>query len=105
MDRFRDFGDFIMNNYAQINELGIVENIVVADSEWVALQSGEWVEYLEDNPAYIGGSYDHQNNIFISPQPFPSWSLDENYNWKPPTPQPNDDCYWNEESLSWQLIV
>ena len=91
-----------MNNYAQINELGIVENIVVSDSEWIALQSGEWVEYSEENPAYIGGSYDFENLVFISPQPFPSWSLDGNYDWQPPAPMPEEGhWHWDEYSLNW----
>ena len=26
---------------------------------------------------------------FIETQPYPSWSLDDNHDWRPPTPQPD----------------
>ena len=36
--------------------------------------------------AGIGFTYDAINDVFIAPQPFTSWSLDENFDWQPPTP-------------------
>jgi hypothetical protein len=52
--------------------------------------------------AGIGYTYDAVNDVFITPQPYPSWSLDENFDWQPPTPRPEGDLwYWNEDSLSW----
>ena len=52
--------------------------------------------------AGIGYTYDAVNDVFITPQPYPSWSLDENFDWQPPTPRPEGDFwYWNEDSLSW----
>ena len=42
------------------------------------------------------------NNAFIGPSPYPSWVLDENYNWQPPVPLPEDGVYeWDEVSVSW----
>ena len=32
---------------------------------------------------------------------FASWSLDANNDWQPPTPKPEGDFYWDEDSLSW----
>jgi hypothetical protein len=38
-------------------------------------------------------------DVFIIPQPYPSWSLDENFDWQPPTPRPEGfNWYWNEET-------
>ena len=52
--------------------------------------------------AGIGFSYDPINDVFIAPQPYPSWSLDQNFDWQPPTPQPEEGrWYWDEDSLSW----
>jgi hypothetical protein len=52
--------------------------------------------------AGIGFSYDSVADVFIAPQPYPSWSLDENFDWQPPTPQPALlGWYWDEETLSW----
>jgi hypothetical protein len=46
------------------------------------------------------------NDVFIAPQPYPSWSLDENFDWQPPTPKPIEGVwYWNEEELTWKEVV
>jgi hypothetical protein len=52
--------------------------------------------------AGIGYTYDPVADVFIAPQPYPSWSLDENYDWQPPTPRPEEGFwYWDEATLSW----
>ena len=51
--------------------------------------------------AGIGYTYNPDADVFIAPQPFPSWSLDENYDWQAPTPKPEGDWAWNEDTLSW----
>ena len=56
--------------------------------------------------ARIGYTYDEINDVFIAPQPYPSWSLDENFDWQPPTPKPIEGVwYWNEEELTWEEVV
>ncbi len=56
--------------------------------------------------ASVDGKYNSENNIFISPQPYNSWSLDENFDWKPPVAFPNDNNVysWDEDNLQWILI-
>ena len=54
--------------------------------------------------ASINYTYDADADVFVRPQPYPSWSLDSNHDWQPPTPQPEGDCYWDEESLLWLPI-
>lgn len=52
--------------------------------------------------AGIGFSYDANSDVFIAPQPYPSWSLDENFDWQPPIPMPEDGIWhWDESSLTW----
>jgi hypothetical protein len=53
--------------------------------------------------AGVGYKYDPVADVFISPQPFPSWTIDANHDWKPPVPMPNDGLVhsWNEATLSW----
>ena len=54
--------------------------------------------------AGIGFSYDSVADVFIAPQPYPSWSLDDNYDWQPPKPKPDGDYwqwYWDEATLTW----
>ena len=62
---------------------------------------------IRKNYAGIGYTYNETLDAFISPQPFPSWTLDENTcQWKAPVDYPNDDKFytWNEESQSWVVI-
>jgi len=60
---------------------------------------------------YAGIGYTFDPNIgehgaFIPPQPFASWTLDDNMNWQPPIEYPNDDNVytWNEDNQSWDLV-
>lgn len=84
-----------MKNYALLDANNIVINISVASEEW---DSTGWIEYNQNNPAFIGGDY--VDNYFYAPQPFPSWTR-LNGNWQPPTPQPEGNFYWDESTLSW----
>jgi hypothetical protein len=56
--------------------------------------------------AGIGYTYNADADVFVAPQPFPSWTLDSNHDWQPPTPYPTDGetYYWNEEELAWAGI-
>jgi hypothetical protein len=51
--------------------------------------------------AKIGDTYNEELDMFISPKPFPSWSLDENGDWLPPIPCPVPGMMWEEETQSW----
>jgi hypothetical protein len=45
--------------------------------------------------------------MFISPQPFASWILNETTGqWEAPIPRPDDEnlYVWNEETQSWDLV-
>lgn len=58
------------------------------------------------NFASIGFTYDANRDAFVPPQPYPSWTLNEDTClWEPPIVYPNDGGIynWNEESLSWEL--
>ena len=56
--------------------------------------------------AGIGYTYDHVADQFVAPQPFESWTLDENNDWQPPTPMPSSGgpYRWSEEDLEWVAI-
>lgn len=79
--------------------------------------SRRWVQTWTDGsgkrkqPAGIGFIYDAAKDIFISTQPYPSWALDANNDWKCPVPSPTifkdgeDKDYiviWDEANLGWQ---
>lgn len=70
--------------------------------------SGTWKQTSYNNnfrKQYCGPGflYDEVNDVFIVPQPYPSWTLDANHDWQPPTPMP--DTYgmwvWDEDFLTW----
>jgi hypothetical protein len=59
------------------------------------------------NYAGIGYSYDEDLDAFIAPQPFDSWTLnEETCQWEAPTEYPTDGGIynWNESTLSWDLV-
>ena len=53
--------------------------------------------------AGIGYTYDAEKDMFIAPQPFDSWTLDEHGDWQPPVPYPDDgELYeWSEQDQEW----
>ena len=60
------------------------------------------------NHAGIGFTYDEDRDAFIPPQPFNSWTLNEDTcNWEAPVAYPDDDKLykWNEETTSWDEIT
>jgi hypothetical protein len=70
---------------------------------------GNWKQTSYNNNfrkqyAGIGMTYDSIRDEFVSMQPYPSWSLDSNNDWQAPTPKPEGNFYWDEESLSWLAI-
>ena len=68
---------------------------------------GTWIQTSYNNNfrkqyAGIGFTYDSLNDVFIAPQPFASWSLDQNFDWQPPKPMPTEGFwYWSEEDGEW----
>lgn len=54
-----------------------------------------------------GYTYDADADVFVAPQPFPSWTLDANHDWQPPTPMPSEGgpWVWDEGTLSWVEIT
>lgn len=106
-----------MAHFAQINKNNIVERVLVVDNsleyrgaDFLANDlglGGYWIQTsyngnIRKQFAGVGYSYDEINDVFIAPQPFDSWSLDENFDWQPPTPKPDGiNWNWDEKSLSW----
>ena len=67
--------------------------------EW---RQTSWSGSIRKQYAGPGFRYDADADVFIAPQPFPSWKLDGNHDWQPPTPRPADGrWYWDEDTLAW----
>ena len=100
-----------MAHFAKIENSKVVNCVVIHNNELLIdgveveskgaefctnLFGGEWVQTSYNGNfrkqfAGIGYSYDADADVFIAPQPFLSWSLDENHDWQPPIPMPTPD--------------
>ena len=106
-----------MAHFAQIDADNIVVRVLVVPDEQEHrgeeflrddLQlGGRWIQTSYNNRirkqyAGIGMAYNETADLFVSPQPYPSWSLDVNYDWQPPIPKPpGETMYWDEERQGW----
>ena len=106
-----------LNNENKVIEVNIVNNAVLdpanEEESGIAFLTNwsngytNWKQTSYNNRirkqyAGIGFTYDPVADVFIAPQPYPSWSLDDNFDWQPPTPQPEGiDWVWDESTLSW----
>ena len=60
------------------------------------------------NYAGIGYTYDETRDAFIPPQPYPSWTLNEDTcQWEAPVARPDDgkNYDWNEETQTWSSSI
>ena len=111
-----------MAHFAEIDSNQVVKQVLVVPDqqehrgqEYLANDlglGGIWIQTSYNNNirkqyAGIGYTYDEVADVFIAPQPFPSWSLDENHDWQAPKPKPEDGLvyFWNEEKLDWEAFV
>lgn len=72
------------------------------------LPSEDQSKAFRKNYAGIDYIYDSILDAFIPPKRFNSWILNETTClWDPPIPYPLDGnrYYWDEDSLSWKLII
>ena len=115
-----------MSHFAKVNK-GLVLQVIVAEAEFfdtfVDSSPGEWIKTsyntyggvhsdggapLRKNFAGIGFTYDATRDAFIPPQPYASWTLNEDTcQWESPVPYPTDDKRydWDEETLAWVEVT
>ena len=101
-----------MSHFAEI-ENNLVLRVIVAEQDFINSgavgDSFNWVQTsysgsFRKNYAGIGYAYDATRDAFIPPQPYPSWTLNEDTcQWDSPVPYPTDDLMysWDEETLAW----
>jgi hypothetical protein len=111
-----------MAHYAFIDENNLVTEVIVGIDETESIEGLDpeiWYGNLRGQVckrtsyhgnirgiyAGIGFTYNQTEDIFITPQPYPSWTRDGSF-WIPPIPYPNEDgrYSWNEENQEWELI-
>ena len=111
-----------MAHFAKVVD-GKVSQVIVAEKEFfqtfVDSSPGEWIQTsynthggvhatggtpLRKNYAGIGFTYDRTRDAFIPPQPFASWTLDDNSClWNAPVAMPTDgkQYTWDEATTAW----
>ena len=124
-----------MGHFAKVSN-GIVTKVIVAEADFfnnfVDDSPGQWIQTsyntrggvhykpntnepsedqskaLRKNYAGIGYAYDATRDAFIPPQPFNSWTLNEDTClWDSPVAYPEDGKLykWNEEILNWEEVI
>jgi hypothetical protein len=72
--------------------------------QWLQTSFNARTNRFRKHYAGTGYTYDPVKDIFVEPKPYPSWTLDSNDLWQPPSPMPLDKNYiWDESQLKWVL--
>ena len=96
-------------NFPETESAGraFIANTLKFDGVW---KQTSYNNNIRKQYAGIGYTYDAVNDVFICPQPYGSWTLDENFDWQPPTPMPADASEtkryaWFEPNRVWIELV
>jgi hypothetical protein len=108
-----------MAHYAFIDENNIVTEVIVGIDEteliegldpetWYGNFRGQTCKRTSYNNrirkqyAGIGYKYDSIADVFIVPQPYQSWLLDDNFDWQAPISKPVEGLWnWDEQLGDW----
>jgi len=107
-----------MAHYAFLDENNVVTEVITGKDEtelieglntetWYGNFRGQVCKRTSYNNnirgtyAGIGYTYNPDEDIFVTPQPYPSWTRSGSF-WNSPTPRPTEGFWtWDETSLSW----
>lgn len=114
-----------MAHFAELDENNVVKRVIVIANDECKdengneieaigadfchnLLGGRWIQTsyngkIRKKYAGVGYFYNQFHDVFIEPQPFPSWTLDKSHEWQPPFPKPQDGkfYYWDESLAAW----
>jgi len=108
-----------MAHFAEIVN-GVVQRVIVVHNNHETegaqfchdLLGGVWVQTsfnhrIRKQFAGRGYSYNSVADVFVAPKPYPSWILDSNHDWQPPTPKPTDGkmYLWDETTQTWKVTA
>jgi len=106
-----------MAHYAYLDENNIVTNVVVGKDETELINGLDTETYygavrtsynsnIRGTYAGIGYEYNSAEDIFITPQPYPSWTRTGSF-WDAPIAMPTDGARysWDEEAGNWDAIA
>ena len=118
-----------MAHFAEIDANNVVLRVIVIDNKDTSdangvekehigaafcerLFGGAWKQTsyngnIRKHYAGVGYAYNSVRDAFIPPQPYPSWTLDDDANWQPPVAMPTDGqrYEWNEATQTWDVMA
>lgn len=112
-----------MAHYAFIDENNIVREVIVgidenelvdgiAPEQWysqfrnLVCKRTSYNGNIRKRFAGVGYSYDPIHDVFVNPQPYLSWTLDDNHDWQPPVPRPDGAGWmWDETIYQWIQVI
>jgi len=111
-----------MAHYAFLDNNNIVTEVIVGRDEWEEVDGiTDWEQAYSEvrgqvckrtsynnnirgTYAGIGYYYNEEEDIFVTPQPYPSWTRN-GFFWEAPIPCPSEGYWiWSEADLNWQLV-
>ena len=115
-----------MAHFAQLDDNNNVINVIVVNNEDTADEHGNEVEAIgiefcenllggtwlqtsynrnfRGNFAGIGGTYDPDLDAFLNRTPVSDFVLDDDFNWVPPVPKPDDGHLWDWSGKRWREL-
>jgi hypothetical protein len=114
-----------MAHFAELDNNNVVLRVVVVDNKDTADANGVEKEYIgaafcerlfggtwkqtsyngtiRKHYAGVGYTYNAVRDAFVPPQPYQSWTLDDDANWQPPVAMPTDGgrYSWDETTQTW----
>ena len=112
-----------MAHYAFLDNNNVVTEVITGRNETEVVDGiSDWEKYYGDfrkqkcirtsynnnirgKYAAIGDTYNATEDIFITPQPFPSWIRSGSF-WNAPTPKPDEGFWqWDEDTTSWVEVI
>lgn len=102
------------DNNTVIRVLAVSDDQEHRGQEFLAVDlnlGGRWIQTsynhrIRKQYAGIGFTYNEQADVFVRPQPFPSWTIDQNFDWQPPVAYPDDGnpYVWDETNQTWVAL-
>jgi hypothetical protein len=114
-----------MAHFAQLDDNNNVINVIVVNNEDITDEHGNEVEAIgiefcenllggtwlqtsynrnfRGNFAGIGGTYDPDLDVFLTPKPVSDFVLDDDFHWVPPIPKPDGDL-WEWSGKRWREL-
>ena len=110
-----------MAHYAYLDDNNIVVTVTVGKDETELIDGLDTETYYAQGTTYtvkrtsyngnirgiyagIGYFYNEEEDIFVVPQPYPSWIRNGSF-WEAPVAMPEEGSWqWNESTLSWDEV-